>query len=76
MDLSYKYKYLKYKHKYIHTGGTIQCFSRYFPVQHTGECWHDAIIMLLGLGIPDIQSILVSTTKDELIMIIQKNLIF
>jgi len=47
--MNYYGKYLKYKHKYIELKNKIgggKCF-KYGLQQHFGECWHDAITMML-----------------------------
>ena len=47
MDLvNYKEKYLKYKRKYLEIKGGANCPNIGF-YQHMGECWHDALTMLL-----------------------------
>jgi len=47
--MDYKQKYLKYKQKYLklrNQSGSGKCF-RFGLQQHRGECWHDALTMIL-----------------------------
>lgn len=49
--MNYKEKYLKYKNKYLNLKsrsqfGSGDCFKYGFQ-QHFGECWHDALVMML-----------------------------
>jgi hypothetical protein len=47
--MDYYSKYMKYKNKYLvlkQKGGEVKCL-RYGFQQHSGECWHDSVAMML-----------------------------
>jgi hypothetical protein len=47
--MDYYSKYMKYKNKYLvlkQRGGNVKCLT-YGLQQHSGECWHDSIGMML-----------------------------
>lgn len=62
----YKQKYLKYKMKYINLQMGGACFDEGF-VQHTGECWHDALITLFTHSFLEIQDVLLDPEFSNII---------